>query len=198
MKAERTRLNRQEWRAIGTLSGVFFLRMLGIFLVLPVLSPYASHMKGASPLLVGLAFGAFPLLQTAFQVPFGWMSDRFGRKPMIAVALCMFTAGSVWAAFAHSIWTLIGAMALQGSGAVAAGDPGARRRPDASRGPDARHGHHRQQHRTRLRRGLRGRTAAGRPLRGRVDLPAHGSAHASRAARRAVRRANPRKARAPR
>jgi MFS family permease len=120
MKAERTRLNRQEWRSIGTLSGVFFLRMLGIFLVLPVLSPYASHMKGASPLLVGLAFGAFPLLQTAFQVPFGWMSDRVGRKPMIAVALCLFTAGSLWAAFAHSIWQLIGAMALQGSGAVAA------------------------------------------------------------------------------
>ncbi len=120
MKRERTRLNRQEWRAVGTLSGVFFLRMLGIFLVLPVLSVYASHMKGATPLLVGLAFGAFPLLQTAFQVPFGWLSDRFGRKPLIAVALCMFTAGSLWAAFAHSIWTLIGAMALQGSGAVAA------------------------------------------------------------------------------
>lgn len=120
MKAKRTQLNRQEWRAVGALSGVFFLRMLGIFLVLPVLSPYASHMKGASPLLVGLAFGAFPLLQTAFQVPFGWMSDRFGRKPIIAVALCMFTAGSLWASFAHSILELIGAMALQGSGAVAA------------------------------------------------------------------------------
>ena len=120
MKAERTRLNRQEWRAVGTLSGVFFLRMLGIFLVLPVLGPYASRLRGATPLLVGLAYGAFPLLQTAFQVPFGWMSDRIGRKPMITLALCMFSAGSVWAAFAHSIWMLIGAMALQGSGAVAA------------------------------------------------------------------------------
>ena len=120
MKAERTRLNRQEWRAVGTLSGVFFLRMLGIFLVLPVLGPYASRLQGATPLLVGLAYGAFPLLQTAFQVPFGWMSDHIGRKPMIALALCIFTAGSVWAAFAHSIWMLIGAMALQGSGAVAA------------------------------------------------------------------------------
>lgn len=120
MKAERTRLNRQEWRAVGTLSGVFFLRMLGIFLVLPVLGPYASELPGATPVLVGLAYGAFPLLQTAFQVPFGWMSDHIGRKPMIALALCMFTAGSVWAALAHSIWMLIGAMALQGSGAVAA------------------------------------------------------------------------------
>ncbi len=120
MKEERTRLNRQEWRAVGTLSGLFFLRMLGIFLVLPVLGPYASKLPGATPLLVGLAYGAFPLLQTAFQVPFGWMSDHVGRKPMIALALCLFTAGSVWAAFAHSIWMLIGAMALQGSGAVAA------------------------------------------------------------------------------
>ncbi len=120
MKAERTRLNRQEWWAVGTLSGVFFLRMLGIFLVLPVLGPYASKLQGATPLLVGLAYGAFPLLQTAFQVPFGWLSDHIGRKPMIALALCLFTAGSVWAAFAHSIWMLIGAMALQGSGAVAA------------------------------------------------------------------------------
>ncbi len=120
MKAERTRLNRQEWWAVGTLSGVFFLRMLGIFLVLPVLGPYASKLQGATPMLVGLAYGAFPLLQTVFQVPFGWMSDHIGRKPMIALALGMFTAGSVWAAFAHSIWMLIGAMALQGSGAVAA------------------------------------------------------------------------------
>jgi MFS family permease len=120
MKTERTRLNRQEWWAVGTLSGVFFLRMLGIFLVLPVLGPYASTLQGATPLLVGLAYGAFPLLQTAFQVPFGWMSDHIGRKPMIALALGLFTAGSVWAAFAHSIWMLIGAMALQGSGAVAA------------------------------------------------------------------------------
>ena len=120
MKAGRTRLNRQEWWAVGTLSGVFFLRMLGIFLVLPVLGPYASKLQGATPLLVGLAYGAFPLLQTAFQVPFGWMSDHIGRKPMLALALCMFTAGSVWAAFAHSIWMLIGAMAMQGSGAVAA------------------------------------------------------------------------------
>ncbi|MDP2529232.1 MAG: MFS transporter [Candidatus Palauibacterales bacterium] len=120
MKTERTRLNRQEWWAVGTLSGVFFLRMLGIFLVLPVLGPYASKLQGATPLLVGLAYGAFPLLQTAFQVPFGWMSDHIGRKPMIALALGLFTAGSVWAAFAHSIWMLIGAMALQGSGAVAA------------------------------------------------------------------------------
>jgi len=120
MKTERTRLNRQEWWAVGTLSGVFFLRMLGIFLVLPVLGPYASKLQGATPLLVGLAYGAFPLLQTVFQVPFGWMSDHIGRKPMIALALGLFTAGSVWAAFAHSIWMLIGAMALQGSGAVAA------------------------------------------------------------------------------
>ncbi len=120
MKAERTRLNRQEWRAVGTLCGVFFLRMLGIFLVLPVLSPYASRLAGASPLLVGLAFGAFPLMQTVFQVPFGWMSDRFGRKPMLAVALCMFAGGSLWAAFSHSIVELICAMGLQGSGAVAA------------------------------------------------------------------------------
>jgi MFS family permease len=120
MKAERTRLSRQEWRAVGTLCGVFFIRMLGIFLVLPVLSPYASHLKGASPLLVGLAFGAFPLLQTAFQVPFGWMSDRLGRKPIIALALCLFAGGSLWAAFAHSIWELVAAMGLQGAGAMAA------------------------------------------------------------------------------
>lgn len=120
MTREKTRLNQREWRSVGALCGVFALRMLGIFLILPVLSRFASQLNGATPLLVGLAFGSFPLMQTLLQVPFGWLSDRYGRKPILELALLLFAAGSLWAALSRDIWHLIAALALQGSGAVAA------------------------------------------------------------------------------
>lgn len=111
-------LNAREWRSIGALCGVFFLRMLGLFLVLPVLSRYASSLDGATPLLIGLAVGAFPLTQTLLQVPFGWLSDWIGRKPIIVAGLFLFAAGSLLAAFATSILGLIAGFCLQGAGAI--------------------------------------------------------------------------------
>ncbi len=112
-------LTGREWRAILSLGSVFFLRMLGLFLVLPVLSPYASELPGTSPLLIGLAVGAFPLSQTLLQVPFGWASDRLGRRPVIVAGLVLFAMGALMAAWATTIWTLIGGLFLQGSGAIA-------------------------------------------------------------------------------
>lgn len=107
-----------EWRSIGALCGVFFLRMLGLFLVLPILSPYASSLEGSTPILIGLAVGAFPLTQTLLQVPFGWFSDYFGRKPIIVFGLLLFTAGSTLAAVASTIHVLIVGFFIQGAGAI--------------------------------------------------------------------------------
>jgi len=108
-----------EWRSILSLGGVFFLRMLGLFLILPVLSPHASELPGATPILIGLAMGAFPLSQTLLQVPFGWASDRWGRKPVLVAGLLLFALGALVAAGARTIQALIGGLFLQGAGAIA-------------------------------------------------------------------------------
>jgi predicted MFS family arabinose efflux permease len=92
--------------------------MLGLFLILPVISPYASNLSGATPLLIGLAVGAFPLTQTILQIPFGWLSDSIGRKPVIIAGLLLFAAGSLVAASAGTILVLILGFALQGAGAI--------------------------------------------------------------------------------
>lgn len=115
---DRTSLTGREWRSIAALCGVFFLRMLGLFLVLPVLSPYASSLEGSTPILIGLAVGAFPLTQTLLQIPFGWFSDVFGRKHIIVAGLLLFIAGSLIAAGASSIYGLIVGFCLQGAGAI--------------------------------------------------------------------------------
>lgn len=107
-----------EIRSVAGLCSVFFLRMLGLFLVLPVLSPHAGSLHGAKPILIGLAVGAFPLTQTILQVPFGWISDQVGRKPVIVAGLLMFALGSFVAAWATTIFGLIGGLALQGAGAI--------------------------------------------------------------------------------
>nr|WP_058556823.1 MFS transporter [Thiohalocapsa sp. ML1] len=109
-----------ERRAAAGLAGIFSLRMLGLFMVLPVFALYAHDLTGATPLLVGLAIGAYGLTQALLQIPFGLLSDRIGRKPVIYAGLVLFAVGSVVAALADSIqWVIIG-RALQGSGAVAA------------------------------------------------------------------------------
>ncbi|WP_163558347.1 MFS transporter [Halomonas sp. NO4] len=109
-----------ERRAITGLAGLYATRMLGLFMVLPVLALYADDLAGATPLLVGLALGIYGLTQAILQIPFGVMSDRLGRKPVIAAGLVLFLLGSVVAASAESIAGVIVGRCLQGSGAVAA------------------------------------------------------------------------------
>lgn len=109
-----------ELRATWGLGTVFSLRMLGMFMVLPVLTTYGMALQGASEALIGLAIGIYGLAQAIFQIPFGLLSDRIGRKPLIVGGLAIFVAGSVLAALSDSIWGVIMGRALQGSGAIAA------------------------------------------------------------------------------
>ncbi|THB85762.1 MFS transporter [Pantoea allii] len=109
-----------ELRATWGLGTVFSLRMLGMFMVLPVLTTYGMALQGASETLIGLAIGIYGLAQAIFQIPFGLLSDRIGRKPLIVGGLLLFVMGSVIAACTDSIWGIILGRALQGSGAIAA------------------------------------------------------------------------------
>ncbi len=109
-----------ERRATWGLGTVFSLRMLGMFMVLPVLTTYGMALQGASETLIGLAIGIYGLAQAIFQIPFGLLSDRIGRKPLIIGGLLLFVLGSIIAATTSSIWGIILGRALQGSGAIAA------------------------------------------------------------------------------
>ncbi len=109
-----------ERRATLGLGSVYSLRMLGMFMVLPVITTYGMALQGASETLIGLAIGIYGLMQAVFQIPFGLWSDKIGRKPLIVIGLILFALGSVLAAVSHSIWGVILGRALQGSGAIAA------------------------------------------------------------------------------
>lgn len=109
-----------EKRAGFSLAAIYAVRMLGLFMILPVFSLYADQFEGSTPILVGLALGIYGLTQGLLQIPYGMLSDRFGRKPMIAIGLLVFAAGSLLAADADTIYEIIAGRALQGSGAVAA------------------------------------------------------------------------------
>ncbi|MFA7506352.1 MAG: MFS transporter [Burkholderiaceae bacterium] len=110
-----------ERRASGALAAVYAARMLGLFLVLPVLAVHAAGMPGGSDAsMVGWALGIYGLTQALLQLPFGLASDRFGRKPVIYLGLLVFAAGSVMAAVAETLPMLVAARALQGAGAVSA------------------------------------------------------------------------------
>jgi len=100
------------------LSSILFLRFLGLFLVLPVLSVYALDLEGATPFLVGVVVGGYALTQAIFQVPFGAMSDKIGRKPTILVGLLLFFVGSIISAYATDIYVLMFGRFLQGAGAI--------------------------------------------------------------------------------
>jgi predicted MFS family arabinose efflux permease/copper chaperone CopZ len=113
-------MSEQEKRASIGLAGIFSMRMLGLFMILPVMSLYAGDLKGVTPLLLGLAISAYGLTQALLQIPFGLMSDRFGRKKIITLGLLLFVAGSIVAALSTTIYGIILGRALQGSGAVAA------------------------------------------------------------------------------
>jgi MFS family permease len=109
-----------ERRAALSLAGIFSLRMLGMFMILPVFALYADRIDGATPVLMGLAIGIYGMTQALLQIPFGLLSDRWGRKPVIAAGLLLFALGSVVAALSDSIYGVIAGRALQGSGAIAA------------------------------------------------------------------------------
>ena len=109
-----------EKRATFSLAGIYALRMLGFFMILPVFVLYADELEGVTPLLVGVAIGAYGLTQALLQIPFGMLSDRIGRKPVIVGGLLIFAIGSVVAALSDSITGVIIGRALQGSGAIAA------------------------------------------------------------------------------
>ena len=121
-RAEQTQMSPEEWRASTSLSGVYALRMLGMFLVLPVLSIYAASLPGAqnNAALAGFAAGMYGLTQALLQLPLGMASDRFGRKKTIYFGLILFAAGSSTAAAADSWAMLTLGRALQGAGAVSA------------------------------------------------------------------------------
>ncbi len=109
-----------ELRATWGLGSVFSLRMLGMFMVLPILTSYGLYLEGATEFLLGMAIGIYGLSQALFQIPFGLLSDRIGRKPIIVFGLLIFMAGSVLAALSDSIWGIIIGRALQGAGAISA------------------------------------------------------------------------------
>ena len=112
-------MNRAEWRAGASLAGVYGLRMLGLFFILPIFAVHAATIEGGADLvLVGLALGAYGLSQGILQIPFGMASDRWGRKPVLYAGLLVFAAGSFLGVAADDIWTAIAARTLQGAGAI--------------------------------------------------------------------------------
>ena len=117
----RASMTNDERRASFSLASIFALRMLGLFLVLPVFALEAAHYPGGGdPVLVGLALGLYGLVQAVFQAPLGMASDRFGRKRVIVLGLLIFTAGSLVGALAGSVYGLMAGRALQGAGAISA------------------------------------------------------------------------------
>lgn len=113
-------MSSRELRASLSLASIYALRMLGLFLILPVFAVHAKGLPGANAALVGLALGIYGLTQALLQIPLGAASDRWGRKPVIVIGLLLMAAGSFVAAAAHSLEWIVAGRALQGMGAVSA------------------------------------------------------------------------------
>lgn len=109
-----------ERRVTAVLASLISARMLGLFMLLPVLALYAADMGAAAPILIGLAVGVYGVTQASLQIPLGILSDRIGRRPVIVAGLIVFALGSVAAAMAESVQGLILGRALQGAGAISA------------------------------------------------------------------------------
>ncbi|MCT7615289.1 MFS transporter [Aliarcobacter butzleri] len=107
-------------KSVMPLSFIIALRFFGLFIVLPVISVYALSLDGANATLVGIVVGGYALTQVVFQVPFGVMSDKLGRKGTIITGLLLFATGSLICAVATDIYTLMLGRLLQGSGAIGA------------------------------------------------------------------------------
>ena len=108
-----------EKRATWSLASIYGLRMLGLFLIMPVLSLFAEQLEGSTPSLIGMAIGIYGISQAILQIPFGLMSDRFGRKRIIIIGLILFMIGSVVAAVSNNIYGVLLGRAIQGTGAIA-------------------------------------------------------------------------------
>ncbi|WP_322103609.1 MFS transporter [Paraburkholderia sp. J41] len=117
--ATSTRMSAPELRATVSLAAIFALRMLGLFMIMPVFSVYAKTIPGGDNLLlVGIALGAYGVTQSLLYIFYGWISDKIGRKPVIAAGLVIFAIGSFVAAGAHDMaWIIVGRV-IQGMGAV--------------------------------------------------------------------------------
>ena len=113
-------MDASERRSVGVVALIAMIRMFGLFALLPVLSLYAAELREATPLLIGLAVGAYGLTQAGFQIPLGALSDRIGRIPVIVGGLVIFAAGSVLAAMSDSIYGVVAGRLLQGAGAISA------------------------------------------------------------------------------
>ena len=111
-------LNSNEFKAVLTVALIMATRLLGIFLILPVFSVYAEKYPGSDIAMAGVAFGIYALAQSILQLPFGWVSDRIGRKPVLIIGIFIFIIGSVYCGMADTIKELIIARIIQGSGAV--------------------------------------------------------------------------------
>src|SRR5574343_283527 len=121
MSAPTDRMTPEERRAGASLASIFALRMLGLFLILPVFSVFAKTLPGGDNLaMVGFALGAYGLTQAFFQIPYCIASDRFGRKPVIVFGLLLFALGSFIAAAADDLPMIIAGRVLQGAGAISA------------------------------------------------------------------------------
>ncbi len=105
-------------RSVLPIAGMFSFRMLGLFMLIPVFTVYAVDLNAATPTLIGVALGSYGLSQGILQIPFGLLSDRIGRKPIITLGLLLFLAGSLWGALTDSIYGMIIARTLQGTGAI--------------------------------------------------------------------------------
>ncbi|MCE3044532.1 MFS transporter [Legionella sp. 16cNR16C] len=105
-------------KTVVPIAMLFSFRMLGLFMLIPVFSVLAVQLSGATASLIGIALGSYGLSQGILQIPFGLLSDRYGRKRMITIGLILFAAGSLWGALTHSIYGMIGARIVQGMGAI--------------------------------------------------------------------------------
>ncbi len=113
-------MNKQERTFALKISAIMATRMLGLFMIFPIFSVYANQYTNTTPYLIGVAIGIYGLTQALLQIPFGYLSDKYGRKPMLVVGLIIFFAGSVVAAQSSDIIGVVIGRALQGAGAISA------------------------------------------------------------------------------